>query len=57
MVVQHLFMEEQDGGSSYISGYTGCSDHSSGYKFTNTVMTQGVRSGDGYAIITFLGNE
>lgn len=57
MVALYLIMEEQDGGSSYISGYTGCSDHSSGYKFTNTVMTQGVRSGDGYAVITFLGNE
>lgn len=57
MEEQDLLTEQLDGGSSYISGYTGCSDHSSGYKFTNTVMTQGVRSGDGYAIITFLGNE
>ena len=48
-------MEAEAGGSSYISGYTGCIDHSSGYKFTNGVMTQGENAGDGYAIITFLG--
>ena len=48
------FMEAEAGGSSYISGYTGCQEHSSGYIFTDGVMLQGENAGDGYAIITFI---
>lgn len=41
------------GGSSYISGYNGCLTHNSGYVFTDTEMIEGVRTGNGFAKITF----
>ena len=42
------------GGSSYISGYDGCVINANGI-FTNTSMSAGVRTEDGFARITYLG--
>ena len=41
------------GGSSYISGYDGC-DTYPGYEFTEGFMNQGIRNGNGQAVITIL---
>jgi hypothetical protein len=64
----YLSMGGGGGGSSYISGYSGCANHSSGLRFTSTVMHAGDsttqpqpdgttatgHAGDGYARITFV---
>ena len=59
----------EDGGSSFISGYSGCNaitsatdrtpsgqpNHYSGKVFTNMTMTAGANSGNGKAAITWYG--
>jgi prepilin-type N-terminal cleavage/methylation domain-containing protein len=42
------------GGSSFISGHAGCSTIT-GYTFTTTTTTAGLRSGNGYAKATWIG--
>ncbi len=44
------------GGSSYISGHSGCTVYP-GKIFSNTTMTAGDRSGNGYATITYCGSS
>ncbi len=45
------------GGSSYISGHSGCTTHLNGKTFASTETTSGVKSGNGQAKITYIGNS
>ena len=51
------YVEAAGGGSSYISGYSGCDTYSDKYKFTNATMSAGCHSGLASATIKVLSAE
>ena len=50
-----IYNQGGGGGSSYISGYSGCVTHSSGKVFTNGYMERGNNTGNGKAKLTYVG--